>query len=309
MGLDEPPSGIREEAVAVRNLLLVAQTSRLSCTNDPEQALTSIAVRGQWDADMRTEVARVLRASVAETPRAVLVDVSDLGDPGGESASTWQTAARFAAENRIPTRVIVCAAPLRVRARLAADTVAYEVTVADSITAARGLLGPFRGWNHPHIKLRLPPEPGSVVAARTLAGEACVTYHLTHLIHPARLIVSELAGNAVEHAGTDFEVRVSVRGPLLHLAVRDGDPRLPRLIEAAPGPAWQAVLARGCGLRVVAEAAAECGSLPCPGARPCGRRSRSKGDQHHERTRWPRHSPAALGRRVHHGLLHSDAQR
>lgn len=252
-----------EKAMAVRNVFLVAQTLRVSCTNDHAQALTTIAVRGQWDAEMRTEVGRVLRASVAETPRAVLADLSDLGDPAGDSASTWQIAARFAAESRIPTRVIVCAAPQRVRARLAADTTADQVAVADSVAAARVLLGPFRGWNHRHFELRLPPEPVSVVAARTLAGEACVDYHLAHLIHPVRLIVSELTGNAVEHAGTGFEVRVSVRGPLLHLAVHDHDPRLPRLVEAGPGPAGQAVLARGCGLRVVAEAATGFGALPC----------------------------------------------
>ncbi|MFI1990986.1 ATP-binding protein [Actinoplanes sp. NPDC020271] len=248
----------------MQKTFLVAQTSRVSCTSDPDEALTSIAVRGQWDAELRTETARALRACVTETPRAVLADLSDLGDPAGNSAQTWQTAARFASESRIPTRILVCAAPPRVRRRLTAESARYPVAVADSIGAARVLLGPFQGWNHRRFALRLPPEPASVVAARALAGAACVEYHLAHLIHPARLIISELAANAVEHAETDFAVQVSVRGPLLHLAVRDQDPQQPHLIEAGPGPASTALLARGCGLRVVTEAATAWGALPCP---------------------------------------------
>jgi anti-sigma regulatory factor (Ser/Thr protein kinase) len=247
----------------VRNMFLVAPTSRLSCLNDPDQAWTHLVVRGQWDSELRTQVARALRACVAETPRAVLADLSDLGDPGGESVPTWQTAARFAAESRIPTRLIVCSPPPKVRARLA-DTAISQVAMVDNVAAARLLLGPFLGWNHRHFTLRLPPKLASVVVARSVAGEACVDFHLAHLIHPVRFIVSELAGNAVEHAATCFEVQVSVRGPLLHLAVRDRDPRLPRLIEAGPAPGQEALLARGCGLRVVAEAATEWGALPCP---------------------------------------------
>jgi anti-sigma regulatory factor (Ser/Thr protein kinase) len=246
----------------VRNMFLVAPTSGVSCTNDPDQAWTHLAVRGRWNSPMRTRVAQALRACVAETPRAVLVDLSDLSDPFGESAPTWQTAARFAAESRIPTRLILCSPPPRVRARLT-DTASSGVETADSVHGARSLLGPFLGWHHRHFALQLPPKPSSVVVARSVAGEACVDFHLAHLIHPVRLIVSELAGNAVEHAETGFEVQVSVRGSLLHLAVRDQDPRLPRLIEPGPGPAEDALLARGTGLRVVAEAATGWGALPC----------------------------------------------
>jgi anti-sigma regulatory factor (Ser/Thr protein kinase) len=194
----------------VRNMFLVAPTSRVSCLNDPDQAWTHVAVRGQWDGEVRSQVAQALRACVAETPRAI---------------------------------------------------------IADTVDAASLLLGPFLGWNHRHVTLRLPPQQTSVVVARSVASEACVDFHLAHLIHPARLIVSELAGNAVEHATTGFELQVSVRGPLLHLSVRDQDPRLPRLIEAGPGPAQERLLTRGCGLRVVAEAATGWGALPCPGGK------------------------------------------
>jgi anti-sigma regulatory factor (Ser/Thr protein kinase) len=250
----------------VRNMFLVAPTSRVSCLNDPDQAWTHVAVRGQWDGEVRSQVAQALRACVAETPRAIIADLSELGDPVGESAPTWRTAARFAIESRIPTRLIVCAPPPTVRARLA-DTAASRVAMADTVDAASLLLGPFLGWNHRHVTLRLPPQQTSVVVARSVASEACVDFHLAHLIHPARLIVSELAGNAVEHATTGFELQVSVRGPLLHLSVRDQDPRLPRLIEAGPGPAPERLLTRGCGLRVVAEAATGWGALPCPGGK------------------------------------------
>ncbi len=243
-------------------MYLVEQTARVSCTHDPEEALTHLTVRGRWDGEARTQTARALRGCVAETPRAVLADLSGLDDGAGDSAPTWQVASRFALESSTPTRVIVCAAPPPVRSRLTAATAVYPVALADTVADARYLLGPFTGWNHRFYRLRLPPELGAVFAARTLAAEACLNYRLPHLIHHARLIISELATNAVEHSGSDFEVQVSVRGPVLHLAVQDRHPRPPRLIEA--GPPGMPTLGPGYGLRVVAAAATSWGSLPCP---------------------------------------------
>ena len=45
------------------------------------------------------------------------------------------------------------------------------------------------------------------------------------------LVFSELVTNAVRHAGTAMSVTVSRRGSGVHLAVVDGDPRLPSLTE------------------------------------------------------------------------------
>ena len=48
------------------------------------------------------------------------------------------------------------------------------------------------------------------------------------------LAVSELATNAVEHAGTDFEVVLDVAPSWLDLGVADGSPDEPRMRQAGP---------------------------------------------------------------------------
>jgi anti-sigma regulatory factor (Ser/Thr protein kinase) len=50
------------------------------------------------------------------------------------------------------------------------------------------------------------------------------------LVDRAVLLAAELVTNAVVHARTELQLRVELRGELLHLAVRDGSPRLLRLV-------------------------------------------------------------------------------
>jgi hypothetical protein len=252
----------------MKNTFLLAETPQVRCVNEPEQAVTQVVVTGRWGGALRSQASQALRACVAETPRAVLADVARLDDPAGESASTWQTASRYAAESRKPTEVIVCASSAVLRSRLLAETAGHRVAVADSVDAARLMLGRPAAWNgHRRHHLSLAPQRDAPVVARMMAGDACVAFDLVHLIHPARLIVSELAGNAVAHARTDFEVEVSVRGPVLHLAVWDREPRLPRVVDPGPWRPGDPLVPAGSGLRVVADAATAWGALPCPGGK------------------------------------------
>jgi anti-sigma regulatory factor (Ser/Thr protein kinase) len=44
------------------------------------------------------------------------------------------------------------------------------------------------------------------------------------------LVANELVTNAVVHARTEVRLRVELRGDRLHIAVRDGSPRLLRVV-------------------------------------------------------------------------------
>ncbi|MFD8480410.1 ATP-binding protein [Kitasatospora sp. NPDC059673] len=74
------------------------------------------------------------------------------------------------------------------------------------------------------------------------------------------LMTSELVTNACQHAAGPYELELTRCGPLLRVAVRDSDDRMPVLrapyIPARPG---------GHGLRVVDRLAAAWGSEPVPG--------------------------------------------
>jgi anti-sigma regulatory factor (Ser/Thr protein kinase) len=117
---------------------------------------------------------------------------------------------------------------------------------------------------HRPLVLHLPPGPESPSLARNLAGHACCLWDRADLLHPARLVVSELVTNAVEHAGSEITVVVSRHGDGLHLAVADAVPRLPTLLRLAPPQPDRPLDERGRGLRTVQATATEWGAAVTP---------------------------------------------
>src|SRR5581483_3459608 len=76
-------------------------------------------------------------------------------------------------------------------------------------------------------RLFLPPEPGSAGAARRFVAAALRAGDGVEEL--AVLLVSELASNAVLHAGTEFEVVVDRDGNRLRIEVSDANPTMPML--------------------------------------------------------------------------------
>jgi hypothetical protein len=129
-------------------------------------------------------------------------------------------------------------------------------TVAQAHTALRN--GPVQT---PLRQLRLLSERDSPGVARALVMHVCRTWRVPHLLNPARLVMSDLVVNAIEHAGTRMLVSVAQRGSGLHLAVRDGSATMPRIVNQS----WTVAAAldqRGQGLRVVDRIARAWGALP-----------------------------------------------
>ncbi|MEU8617686.1 ATP-binding protein [Streptomyces sp. NPDC048623] len=86
----------------------------------------------------------------------------------------------------------------------------------------------------------LPSDPASVSAARRYVGEVLTSWGLgdaTDTADAIRLIVSELATNAVQHTfgqSPTFTVDVRLeRDEQLHIGVTDSHPRWPRRLPAA----------------------------------------------------------------------------
>jgi hypothetical protein len=82
-------------------------------------------------------------------------------------------------------------------------------------------------------ELVLAPTPTAAAAALAFVRDICGYWRLafsdTTLVDRAVLVAGELVANAVVHARTELRLRVERRGDWLHLAVRDGSPRLLRL--------------------------------------------------------------------------------
>jgi len=107
------------------------------------------------------------------------------------------------------------------------------------------------------VTARFPPQRASVAAARQFVTDALVDAGVTSVLHDARLLVSELATNAVVHANTDFSVSIHVSAGRVYVEVRDGDPTELDLEELPPLPE---PASRGQGLRIVGRVAGSWGA-------------------------------------------------
>jgi hypothetical protein len=107
--------------------------------------------------------------------------------------------------------------------------------------------------------------------AEQIVVAACREWGLASVAPRARLVASELVGNAVEHAAAEIHFIVTRLGPqhagivrprnVLHLAVHDQEPQLPSL---PPGrsPRLTPMTERGQGLHIVDATADHWGALP-----------------------------------------------
>ena len=85
-------------------------------------------------------------------------------------------------------------------------------------------------WSH---ELELLGQPRSVCGARGFVTDVLTEHHLPLLVDDVRLVVSELATNALVHAHTAFTVKLrTAMGPAVVLEVGDGSCAGPVLVAA-----------------------------------------------------------------------------
>jgi anti-sigma regulatory factor (Ser/Thr protein kinase) len=102
----------------------------------------------------------------------------------------------------------------------------------------------------------LPPDLHELRRARALADETSAT---SPLLDTIRIVIAELASNAIEHAHSTFTVTVSEdRDGMVTVAVHDHSAALPVLQPQST------LTARGRGLQIVDQLAAEWGATAEP---------------------------------------------
>ena len=226
---------------------------------DASSTVVEFRVHGEWSRQLGDQVTAGLRLCLAGPSEALIIDLRDLDDLHGVSLPYWLAAQRMARTGPAPVHLALCTPPVTMlgyRFRHADDAAALSFA---TISEARAAMDARQSRRH-RWQTRLAPHPASVRTARELITQACQAWQLPELRHDAALIMSELATNAVEHAGTEFVVTVFRRGRSLHLAVRDNDARYPRLGE--PGGRRPALSEGGRGLALVHAAATGWGAMP-----------------------------------------------
>jgi hypothetical protein len=235
----------------------------LSMVSDVDTAVLEMRVHGRWTRRLCLDVCLALRQGMAEHPAAIIIDLQHLSDLDAASASMWLAASRAASMLRPPPLVVLSMPPTRqLASRLRRQGAVRFLPIYATMRQAREAVAsrlPFADRLHLN---RLRPGPDSVAAAAAAVAAACTAWALPDLVDPGREIVGELVANAVAHTGTEMALTVSLRGTRLHLAVRDGDRRLPYLLVAGAAGRGATPARRGGGLRMVELRACAWGALP-----------------------------------------------
>jgi DNA-binding CsgD family transcriptional regulator len=223
---------------------------------DLDSGVTTVWLAGELTWSTVSTVGVALAKCVAECPVAVIVELSGLRAARSSLLSVFPTAARRAARDQ-GAPVLLCAPGRGVAGALAASRCLTQVYTShgDAVAAVRE--GQPR-WVH----AGMAPTPVSACLARVLVGDACLAWGVPHLQHPARMVVSELASNAIEHAGSDFEVTAAQVGIYLRIGVQDHSADAPRLLSEAPPDPAAPLADRGRGLRIIQQYATHWGTTP-----------------------------------------------
>ncbi|GGM29195.1 MULTISPECIES: STAS domain-containing protein [Micromonospora] len=232
-------------------------SSRISCVVSDESPVTVVRLSGDLDvATMRSVHAELERCLTAQ-PDALVVDLAGVRVVDRLALSVFAAICRQAAGWPV-VPMVLCSPPPTTATWLAETTACRVVPVrADCVEATR-TAGEAAA---PRLRARLEPVTGACRRARDLVGEACGRWNLPELVGPASLVLSELVGNVVRHAGTPMQVTLTLRRPYLHVAVSDGS----RLAVRAGGGDLRAE--GGRGLLLVREMTQRWGTSPVPGGK------------------------------------------
>lgn len=233
---------------------------------DASGAVVEMTLHGRWSQQLGSQVTATLQLCLAGPTTSIIVDLHDMGDLHGTSYSFWLAAARTARLGPAPFQLALCLPPGTILDYRLRHSDEHQPLLFVAMPEAQRVIAGRKPRTR-RVQARLAPQPASVPAARELVAGACDAWQLSQLWHDATLIMSEIVTNAVQHARTDLVVTVSSGGPRLHLAVRDGDTRYPRLNEPADAGWASPVDASERGLRLVHEVATAWGAMPTRGGK------------------------------------------
>ncbi|BEL01848.1 hypothetical protein Q0Z83_000390 [Actinoplanes sichuanensis] len=235
----------------------------VTVTADSDTSLVEIGVHGRWSRHLGAGVSAAIGRCLAEPPAGIIADLYDLGDPDAASMPLWQAARRAASAVRPTVQFALClpTATALNRELRRTDVVPHLfmfATLAEARAAVTHRLAPT-----PRLQADLPPDLTAAGLARDLVTRAGDDWNLSEpLLMRARLVMSELVVNAVEHAGTRIRVTLSHRATGLHLWVNDGTTSLPSMRSTQSLSRPELLTQRGTGLGVVHAGADTWGAMP-----------------------------------------------
>jgi anti-anti-sigma regulatory factor/anti-sigma regulatory factor (Ser/Thr protein kinase) len=195
-----------------------------------------VAFAGSIDLFSVSQVQRALLKELSHHPFALVCDLSGVHNLDPVCATVFATVANHPSTRWPDTSFLLCGArpPVaEILGRLQVPRFLHlYVNVEEALDAAVA--------RPPYLRdeLLLAPTPTAAAVGRAFVRDVCLYWQLAlpdeTLLARAVLLANQLVTNAVVHAHTDIRLRLELRGNRLHIGVRDGDPRLLRLVTPAP---------------------------------------------------------------------------
>jgi anti-anti-sigma regulatory factor len=232
---------------------VTGRSQRLRIVTESHPAATFIRPVGTLDLACCGRLRDALLTCSAQEPPGIVVDLSRLQVTSASLLSVFTTVSRQVSE--WPGTPLLLASPTPPVASLLRRTavsrfVAVYPHCAGALAAVRA--PPPRR----RVQVQLAGDAASAARARQVVDQTCRDWGLEALGDSARLIASELVSNVVRHTDCAPSLRLEWSGPRFVVAVSDGDPRPPRLVDAMPSHP------SGRGLRLVAHASLHWGYAP-----------------------------------------------
>jgi anti-anti-sigma factor len=193
------------------------------------QGCVVLTLGGRLEVAAAPQLQRAILKQLADHPPAIICELGQVEAIDPLCAGVF-TAIQHPALSWPGTSLVLCGARPAVAGVLARHGLADRLAMYPDLDQALG-----SAHHRPPMlseRLALGPVPTAVGAGRAFVRDVCDRWGLQELAGSAELLASELITNAVVHARTAMELRVELRGPQLHLAVKDQDPNLARVLAA-----------------------------------------------------------------------------
>jgi anti-anti-sigma factor len=195
-----------------------------------------VAFTGSIDLFSVPQIQRALLKDLSEEPYALVCDLSGVRSLDPVCATVFSTVANHPSSRWPATSFLLCGAQPPVAKILGRLQVPHFLRLYANVEEA--MEAAFARPPYLRDELPLAPTPTAAAAARAFVRNVCQYWQLAlpdeTLLVRAVLVANELVTNAVVHAHTDLWLRLELRGDRLHIGVRDGDPRLLRLVTPEP---------------------------------------------------------------------------
>jgi anti-sigma regulatory factor (Ser/Thr protein kinase)/anti-anti-sigma regulatory factor len=227
-------------------------TEPLTYRLDYRFPIAVVRLSGQLTPAAATVARAAITESLLEEPTSVIVDLAGLTAVDEVAVQVFAGIAAHAADWP-GASLLLCAPPGPVATALRrADDPLLPIYAGfdEALAAAAADPVPRRA------RQRLAPTVDAPREARELVADTCDEWGLPEAAIAAEIIASELVTNAVRHAGTAIDLRMTLRDHQLRVSVHDRDRQPARL--QTPGEADD----HGRGLLIVEAVATSWGNVP-----------------------------------------------